>query len=124
MMPTRSTTPIRRPNVESPLCPIFHDAVELIGRRWNGAILYVLMRGPRRYHELLAAVPHLSDRVLTVRLRELEASGLISRAVEPGPPIRVSYQLTPAGQDLNAVIDAIGAWGHKWLEQTRSSGDA
>lgn len=108
--------PTRRPNPESPLCPIFHDAVELIGRRWNGAILYVLMRGPRRYHELLAAIPNLSDRVLTMRLKELESAGLISRTVESGPPIKVSYQLTSAGADLNAVIDAIGDWGHKWRE--------
>ncbi|HEU0027482.1 MAG TPA: helix-turn-helix domain-containing protein [Ktedonobacterales bacterium] len=120
-MSAKSPTPIRRPNVESPLCPIFHDAVELIGRRWNGAILYVLMRGPHRYHELLTAIPNLSDRVLTVRLRELEANELISRTVEPGPPVKVSYQLTPAGQDLNAVIDAIGAWGHKWREQASPS---
>ncbi len=116
-MSTKPEAPIRRPNVESPLCPIFHDAVELIGRRWNGAILYVLMRGPRRYHELLAAIPNLSDRVLTMRLKELEQHGLISRAVEPGPPVKVIYQLTSIGQELNEVIDAIGAWGHKWREQ-------
>ena len=111
--------PIRRPNIESPLCPIFHDAVELIGRRWNGAILYVLMRGERRYHELLAAIPNLSDRVLTMRLKELESAGLISRSVEPGPPVKVSYALTSAGADLNAVIDAIGDWGHKWRESAK-----
>ncbi len=120
-MTTKSTTSIRRPNIESPLCPIFHDAVELIGRRWNGAILYVLMRGPHRYHELLAAIPNLSDRVLTMRLKELEIHGLISRAVEAGPPIKVTYQLTTAGQDLNEVIDTIGAWGHRWREQIRSA---
>ncbi len=120
-MTTEPAATIRRPNVESPLCPIFHDAVELIGRRWNGAILYVLMRGPRRYHELLAAIPNLSDRVLTMRLKELEAHGLIRRTVETGPPIKVSYQLTPAGQDLNQVIDAIGDWGHRWREHNETS---
>ena len=120
-MSTEPAANIRRPNVESPLCPIFHDAVELIGRRWNGAILYVLMRGPRRYHELLAAIPNLSDRVLTMRLKELEAHGLISRTVESGPPVKVTYRLTPAGEDLNQVIDAIGAWGHRWREQPRST---
>ena len=120
-MTTKSAMPMRRPNIESPLCPIFHDAVELIGRRWNGAILYVLMRGPHRYNELLAAIPNLSDRILTMRLKELEKHRLISRAVESGPPLKVTYQLTPAGRDLNEVMDAIGAWGHRWREQTLSA---
>jgi DNA-binding HxlR family transcriptional regulator len=116
-MTTESARHVKRPDTESPLCPIFHDAVELIGRRWNGAILYILMRGPHRYNELLSTIPNLSDRVLTERLRELETNGLITRDVDAGPPIKVTYQLTAVGRDLNEIIDAIGAWGHKWKEQ-------
>ena len=123
-MTTEPVSPITRPNTESPLCPIFHDAVELIGRRWNGAILYMLMRGPHRYNELLSAIPNISDRVLTVRLRELETYGLITRNVDAGPPVKVSYQLSAAGLALNHIIDAIGDWGHTWMAPTDSADEA
>ena len=75
-------------------CTQFQHAVEFIGRRWNGAIVYVLLDGPCRFNELLAKVPHLSDRLLTERLRELEAAGMVTRVVHPGPPVRVVYELT------------------------------
>ncbi len=97
------------------LCASFHRAVEFIGRRWTGAILSMLMRGPRRFNELLAAIPAISDRLLTERLRELETHHLVERHVYPGPPVRVEYELTPAGQDLQPVIRAITDWGEKWL---------
>ena len=79
---------------ESKVCARFHHAVELIGRRWSGAIISVMMGGPQCFNELLAAVPGLSDRLLTERLRELESEGLVRRTVLPGPPVRVSYELT------------------------------
>lgn len=103
---------------EQPLpgfCPRYHHAVELIGRRWSGAILRVLISGPRRFHELLAAVPGLSDRLLSERLRELEAEGLVIRRVLPGPPVKVQYELTEAGHDLEVAVRAIAAWAEKWL---------
>src|ERR687883_550161 len=70
---------------ESKVCARFHHAVELIGRRWSGAILSVMLRGPQCFNEMLAAVPGLSDRLLTERLRELESEGLVRRTVLPGP---------------------------------------
>lgn len=103
---------------EKPLtgfCPRYHHAVELIGRRWSGAILRVLISGPRRFHELLSSVPGLSDRLLSERLRELETEGIVIRQVLPGPPVKVQYELTEAGHDLEVAVRAIASWAEKWL---------
>src|ERR1700686_2535249 len=81
-------------------CPRFHRAVELIGRRWTGAIVRVLIGGPQRFNELLNTVPGLSDRLLSERLRELEGEGLVRREVDPGPPVCVTYHLTQSGSSL------------------------
>jgi DNA-binding HxlR family transcriptional regulator len=105
-------------HAEQPLpgfCPRYHHAVELIGRRWSGAILRVLIGGPHRFHELLSAIPGLSDRLLSERLRELEAEGLVIRQVLPGPPVKVQYELTAAGHDLEVAVRAIASWAEKWL---------
>ncbi|MDQ3919000.1 MAG: helix-turn-helix transcriptional regulator [Acidobacteriota bacterium] len=101
---------------ESKVCARFHHAVELIGRRWSGAILSVMLRGPQCFNEMLAAVPGLSDRLLTERLRELESEGLLRRTVLPGPPVRVSYELTEAGKSLEPVIESLGRWAERWVK--------
>lgn len=100
----------------SPLCPRFHRAVELIGRRWTGAVLQLLMAGRRRYSDLKAGVPDISDRMLSERLRELEAEGLVRRIVTPETPVRVEYELTEKGRSLKAPLDAIAAWASEWIE--------
>ena len=94
----------------------FHHAVELIGRRWSGAIISLMMTGPQGFNEMLAAVPGLSDRLLTERLRELESEGLVRRTVRPGPPVRVSYELTEAGKDLKPAIECLGRWAEHWVK--------
>lgn len=97
-------------------CPQYHLAVELIGRRWTGAIVAVLLAdGPLRFSELKVEVPGLSDRVLTQRLRELEAEELVARDVRPGPPVRVTYALTPKGVGLEPVVRALESWGQRWM---------
>ena len=96
------------------VCPRFHTAVELIGRRWAGAILVSLLGGPLYYRELGVAVPGVSDRLLSQRLRELEAQGLVQRCVHDGPPARVSYELTDAGRDLEPAISELHAWAQRW----------
>jgi DNA-binding HxlR family transcriptional regulator len=101
---------------ESKLCSRFHHAVELIGRRWSGAIISMMIGGPQCFNELLAAVPGLSDRLLTERLRELESEGLVRRTVIPGPPVRVSYELTEAGEGLKPVIESLGRWAERWVK--------
>lgn len=103
--------------VDTGLCPRFHKAIELIGRRWTGAIIRVLLPGPRRFNELLSAIPGISDRLLTERLRELENEGLITRKVEPGSPVRVTYELTCAGHELEEAMDAVGRWAERWMER-------
>lgn len=96
-------------------CVTFQRAIEFIGRRWVGAILYVLLDGPRRFNELLARVPNISDRLLTERLRELETAGMVTRDVQPGPPVRVVYELTDAGRALTDVVQSISRWAEHWL---------
>jgi DNA-binding HxlR family transcriptional regulator len=78
----------------------------------------VLLDGPCRFNELLARVPNLSDRLLTERLRELEAAGMVTREVQPGPPVRVVYELTDAGRALHEVIQSISTWARAWMPAT------
>ncbi len=96
------------------VCPHFHAAIELVGKRWNGAILDALGDGPMRYGELGRAVPGLSDRLLSQRLRELEEEGLLERSVEPGSPVRVSYELTSKGADLKPAMAELKDWARRW----------
>jgi DNA-binding HxlR family transcriptional regulator len=96
------------------VCPDFHAAVELIGRRWAGAIVWALAERPHYFADLIQAVPGLSDRLLSRRLRELEAEGLVERSVHPGSPARVSYALTEKGRELEAPLRDLGAWAKRW----------
>lgn len=96
------------------VCPHFHDAIELIGKRWTGAIVFALTEGSLRFGELREAVPGLSDRLLSSRLRELEGEGLVARSVEPGSPVRVSYSLTEVGAELRPAIAELKSWARRW----------
>jgi DNA-binding HxlR family transcriptional regulator len=96
------------------VCPHFHAAIELIGKRWTGAIVSALTEGPMRFGELVKVVPGLSDRLLSQRLRELENEGLVEREVEPGSPVRVTYSLTERGADLRPAIAELQAWAQRW----------
>lgn len=98
------------------LCPRYHQAVELVGRRWAGAIVQVLLAGPARYNELRAAIPDINDRMLAERLRELEAAQILVRTVRPEAPIRVEYTLTEKGRALEVALTAIGRWAERWIE--------
>ena len=97
-----------------PVCPRFHHAVELIGRRWTGAILRALLSGSARYSDIAESVPGVSAALLSERLKELEATGIVERHVIPSTPVRVEYRLTPKGEDLLPVVQAVGRWAHKW----------
>ncbi|HTK07720.1 MAG TPA: winged helix-turn-helix transcriptional regulator [Ktedonobacteraceae bacterium] len=97
-------------------CPRYEHAIQVLGKRWTGLLLDTLMLGPRRFCELTSIVEGLSDRVLSDRLRELEAEGLISRIVYPQIPVRVEYQLTEKGYALKPTIDAIHAWAERWID--------
>jgi DNA-binding HxlR family transcriptional regulator len=102
----------------TPFCPRYHYAVELIGRRWTGAIVRMLLAEPRRFAELASSIPDLSDRMLAERLRELEQEGIVSRTVVPEIPVRVEYALTPMGRALEGSIRALGEWAEHWLPPT------
>ena len=102
------------------LCPRFHKAIELIGSRWTGAVLRLLLNGRARFAELRDAIPDISDRMLSERLRVLEEEGLIERHVLPDPPIKVEYELTQMGKELHRSLEAIGTWAEKWLPASAS----
>jgi DNA-binding HxlR family transcriptional regulator len=99
----------------APCCPLYHEAVELVGRRWTGAILRVLMDGALRFSEIAQAVPELSDRLLSERMKELEGRGMVERTVHSGPPLRVEYSLSRMGQELEPALSELQAWANRWL---------
>jgi DNA-binding HxlR family transcriptional regulator len=102
-------------------CPLYHEAVELVGRRWTGAILRVLMDGALRFSEIAQAVPELSDRLLSERMKELEARGIVERTVHPGPPVRVEYSLSQMGRELEPALSELQRWAKRWLGRRRVS---
>ncbi len=92
------------------ICKDFHSTIEFIGKRWVGVIIFSLLKGPKRYHEILDEIPGISDRLLTERLRGLEREGLVVKKVDLSSQKKVEYELTPAGKDLEKVISAIMHW--------------
>ena len=97
------------------VCPYYHAAVEMLGKRWTGAIVHALLPGPMRFSELSACIPQISDRLLSMRLKELEAGGMVARRVWDHAPVRVEYELTPKGRALEPVIGALRTWACEWL---------
>jgi DNA-binding HxlR family transcriptional regulator len=124
---TESRTLARASRDDRPACcPYYHEAVELIGRRWTGAIVAVLMDGgSMRFSEISHAVPELSDRLLSERMKELEARGVVTRDVDPGPPVKVVYELTDMGRSLEPALRELKSWARRWLrENERTSAGA
>ena len=91
-------------------CPI-RPALKVIGGKWKPVILHHLMNGEKRYGELRRLVPEASKKVLTQHLRELESDGILARRIYPGMLPKVGYQLTPLGESLKPVMDALCQWG-------------
>jgi DNA-binding HxlR family transcriptional regulator len=111
MVSENTLTPVA---VDMRVCDEFHRAIELIGKRWSGAIISVMFKGASRFCEVREAIPGISDRLLTERLKELEGAGIVVREVEPTRPPQVSYRLTPKGRALSPVLESIASWGHDW----------
>jgi DNA-binding HxlR family transcriptional regulator len=101
------------------LCARFHRAVELIGGRWTGAVIRLLLNGRMRFAELRAAIPDISDRMLSERLRELEGEGIVARIVVPETPVRVEYELTEKGRALEHALSAVGKWAERWVTDVK-----
>ena len=106
------------------LCARFHRAVELIGGRWTGAVIRLLLNGRMRFAELRAAIPEISDRMLSERLRELEAEGIVARIVVPETPVRVEYELTEKGRALEHALAAVGKWAERWVSEAKPARQA
>ena len=103
--------------VDQKMCPKFESAFQLLGKRWIGLIIRALMSECHRFSELSEMVPHVSDRMLTERLKELEDVGIVKRNVYPETPVRIEYDLTEKGRDLEAVMDEVQKWADKWINQ-------
>ncbi|NFD29217.1 transcriptional regulator [Clostridium botulinum] len=96
------------------MCPKFENAFELLGKRWTGLIIRTLLNGQKRFSDIAEAIPNMSARMLTERFKELEEEGIIIRKVYPETPVRIEYELTEKGLDLQAVMDEIQNWAEKW----------
>ena len=105
---------MKEPASHSPaLCARFHHASELVGRRWTGAIIYVLLQQTCRFATLRDAIPDITDRMLSERLQELEEEGLVERMVVPDTPVRVEYSLTRKGKGLAEAVHSLANWAEK-----------
>lgn len=98
-------------------CPHYQRAIELIGSRWTGSILRCLTTGIHRFSDIRQTIPGLSDRMLSERLKELEAEGLVARHVIPDTPVRVEYLLTSKGESFSEVMRSIAAWAESWAKR-------
>jgi DNA-binding HxlR family transcriptional regulator len=96
------------------LCPKFETAFELLGKRWTGLIIRVLLTGPKRFKDISDIIPSMSDRMLSERFKELEAAGMIIRHVYPETPVRIEYELTDKGKALEPAMDEVQKWADKW----------
>ncbi|MDP2311007.1 MAG: helix-turn-helix domain-containing protein [Pseudomonadota bacterium] len=96
-------------------CEAFRAAMDVLGKPWNGLLLKELMAGELRFSVLADRMAPIGDRMLSCRLKELEAAGLVSREVDPGPPVRVSYALTAVGRGIGEVTQAVEGWGAQIL---------
>jgi DNA-binding HxlR family transcriptional regulator len=104
----------REPPQRECCCSAYHHAIELIGKRWTGAIVFVLMEGPLRFSEVKTLVPDLSDRLLSERMKELESEGIVERRVIDDMPVRVEYTLTAKGRGLEPALRSLKVWARSW----------
>ncbi|CAH0118859.1 HTH-type transcriptional regulator YodB [Paenibacillus sp. CECT 9249] len=97
------------------MCPKYESAMDVLGKKWTGLIVRVLLDGPKRFKDIKHQIPEMSDKMLTDRIKELEAGGILQRNVYPETPVRIEYELTEKGQALEPIIEKIQAWGDKWM---------
>ena len=106
-----------------PACPV-ETTLMLIGDKWKVLILRDLMPGTKRFGELKKSIGHVSQKVLTAQLRDMEASGLVHRQVYAEVPPRVEYSLTDLGKSLKPILDAMWNWGQNYQAQNAAPADA
>ncbi len=96
------------------ICPKFEAAFELLGKRWTGLIVKTLLNGEKRFTDISDTIPNISARMLTERFKELEKEGIVIRRVYPETPVRIEYELSERGRDLETVMNEIQNWADKW----------
>jgi DNA-binding HxlR family transcriptional regulator len=106
------------------MCPKYERAIEILGKRWTGLILRALMDEPRRFSEIIRYVDGLSDRLLSQRLQELEAEGIVERTVYDDRPVVIEYKLTEKGHALKSVVEAVQHWANEWDPTPAASREA
>lgn len=99
-----------------PFSPLFHHAAELVGKRWTAAILYSLFHGLNRFTDLVNAIPGVSNRMLSERLKELESEGILERHVYNETPVRIEYLMTEKGLALRTVLMTLNKWAITWKD--------
>ncbi|CAM3568289.1 helix-turn-helix domain-containing protein [Hydrogenibacillus schlegelii] len=99
----------------SHMCPKYEAAAEVLGKKWTGLIIRVLLGGPKRFKEIREQIPQMSDKMLSDRMKELEALGIVERRVFPETPVRIEYALTEKGRDAEPIIQAIQHWADRWF---------
>jgi DNA-binding HxlR family transcriptional regulator len=104
----------------TPYSPSYRRAIELIGRKWSGAIIRALLAGATQFSELGDVIPGVSDRLISVRLKELEAEGIVERIVIPEKPVRIQYRLTAKGESLAEIVHLISDWAEMWGARTQA----
>lgn len=97
------------------ICPKFERTFSILGKKWMGLIIDVLLEGPQRFKDIAATIPSVSDRVLVERLKELEQEGLVARTVDPEATMRVAYSLTEKGKGLKSVMNEVQTWADEWV---------
>ncbi len=100
-------------------CPV-EATLGIIGGKWKADILHHLVDGPRRFNELRRRLPGVTQRMLTLQLRELEADGIVQRTVYAQVPPRVDYELTEGGRTLIPILVSMRDWGEQYLTRARS----
>lgn len=97
------------------MCPKYEAAADILGKKWTGLIIRVMLGGPKRFKEIKEQIPEMSDKMLTDRMKELESQNIVKRTVYPEMPVRIEYELTPKGRELQPVIESIQSWGEQWM---------
>jgi DNA-binding HxlR family transcriptional regulator len=107
-------------NEHPQICEHFQRAAALIARRWNPLIVSALLDEVARFTDIRNAIPGLSDRLLSERLKALEADGIVTRRVIADTPVRIEYGLTEQGRDLAGVVQELRAWAERWAASDAS----
>jgi DNA-binding HxlR family transcriptional regulator len=97
------------------LCPKYEVAFDILGKKWTGLIIRSLLSGSKRFSDISEIIPNMSAKVLTERFKELEKEGILVRNVYPEIPVRIEYELTEKGKNLEAALDEIQKWAEKWV---------